>query len=450
MTYNVDILSDTKKAFWSFSIPLICLSLFQAGYSLVDMYWISQYSQEAFFAVSVSSPIIMMMMGSGSSIATGATSIISRELGQKDYEGSYNSILHAIVACIVLSIIFMCCTLFLKEILALMNVTTSIDLVMAYLTPMLLCAVIFLLSGLLTNTLQAEGNSKIPTGLLIFTNVFNLVIDPVFIFVLNLGVRGAAYASILSTLISVVFLLFWYLSGRSQVVLNFKYFKPGIVYEIFKVAIPNFVMILLGSASTMYFNRIIIDQIGNVGVLLLSTSVKLESLVTSPQKGLQGALTTISGQLFGANEIDELKYIFNYAVKISMGLALLCAIIFFFVRDYGFALFSVTGVETYVFYIALAAIILLPVTQVSMAARNVLNGIGKSYHSLILGVISLACEIILITVLAPILTSGACILVGIMVTEIAFAVIYYILIRDLLKGRNKLDDKIESKKAGNN
>ena len=332
MDYNVDILSDPKKAFWTFSIPLIFLSLFQSGYSLVDMYWISKYSQEAFFAVSVSSPVIMMMMGFGMSIATGTTSIISRELGQKDYESSYNSILHAIIACIVLSVIFMLATFFLDDILTLMNVTNSVDLVKSYITPMFLCSWIFIISALLTSTLQAEGNSKIPTRLLIFTNVFNLIVDPFFIFILDLGVQGAAYASIVSNLISVVFLLYWYLSGRSQVVLNFKYFKPGIVYEIFKVAIPNFLMILLGSLSSLYFNRIIIQQLGNIGILLFTTSMKLENLVTSPQKALQNALTTISGQLYGANELEKLRDIFNYTLEISMGLAFVCAIVFFFVR----------------------------------------------------------------------------------------------------------------------
>ena len=240
------------------------------------------------------------------------------------------------------------------------------------------------------------------------------------------------------------------MSGRTQVVINFKYFKPGIVYEIFIVAIPNFVMIVLGSFATMYLNRIIMQQLGNIGILLLSTSVKLQTLATSPQKGLNGALTSMTGQLFGAKEMDKLREMFNYTVKISMGLAFVCAIIFFFIRDYEFALFSVTNAEVYIFWIALTAIILLPATQVSMSARSVLNGLGKSYHSLILGIISLVCEIILISILAPSLTSGACVLVGMFVVELIFAFIYYVLIRDLLKGKNKLDDKIQAKKMEKN
>ena len=410
------------------------------------MFWVSQLSPEAFFAVGVTSPLVSLMMGLGSSLAVGANSLIARELGEKAYEKTYNSILHAIVACIVLSIIFIIISFFFEDILAVMNVNNSVDLALAYITPMYQCSLIFLLSSLFTSTIQAEGNSKIPTRLLIFTNIFNLILDPFLIFVLGWGVAGAAYASILSTLITVIFFLYWYLSGRAKVVLDLKYFKPGILYDIFIVAVPNFLIIIIGCGSMMYFNKILIEQLGNLGILLLTTTVKIQNLITSPQKALEKSVVTISGQLYGAGMYDKLRDIFNYSTFIAASLALVCSIIFYFIRDYGFALYSVTGAETYVFYIAVACIFLFPCTQVSMIARTMLNGMGKSYHSLILAILTLIVEIGLTTVLVPILTSGVCVLVGISATEIFFSIIYYIIVRDMTKGKNKLENKIQEKK----
>ena len=446
MAKNVDILTDPKSAFWKLSAPIIFLALFESFFSVVDIYWVSQLSNEAFFAISVTSPLVSLMNGFGTAISVGANSLISRELGENDLTGSYNSILHAIVTCIIISAVVMLSTLFLDDILAFMDVTSSVDLAMDYITPIFLSSIVFLLSSLFVSTLQSEGNSATPTKVLIVCNVINLILDPVLIFGLNMGVKGAAYASILSTLLTVVYFLYWYLSGKSKVVINFKYFKPGIVYEIFKVAIPNFIMSLLSSFLGMYINRILIMQLDKIGVLLYSTACKLELLIVCPQIAFGKSLVTISGQLFGADRIDDLIDMFKYTVKISVLLAIIGTVVFFFIRDKGFSLYSVTGAETYIFYIALAAIVIVPSEEISIMSSKMLDGMGKSYHALMLSVGLIIFEILIISTLEPYLTSGYCVLAGILISEFVFGIISYALVNDLLHGKNKMDEKLKEEK----
>ncbi|WP_458456858.1 MATE family efflux transporter [Methanobrevibacter sp.] len=446
MVYNVDILSNPKSAFWKLSSPLILLSIFQACYSLIDMFWVSQLSQEAFFAIGVMAPLFTLIITFGDAVGIGTNSIISRELGKKDFENSYNSILHGIVACGVLSVGIILSTFFLEDILSLLNVTESVDLAMTYIFPIFIFSFVFLFSSLFVNTLQAEGNSRIPTRLLILTNILNLILDPILIFVFDLGILGASLATILSTSIAVVYFLYWYLSGRSEVVLNFKYFKPGIVYEIFVVAVPNFLMEGLWCVSVMYFNRILIDQLGTVGVLLYTTSLNIETFILSPEIAFGKAVLTISGHLYGAEDYEKLKEIYGYSLYISILLVLITAIAFFFVRDYVFALFSVTNMETSVFYIALIGIFLLPCKQVIIMSNKILDGMGKSYHSLILSNGTIISQIILTTLLSPVLTQGICVLIGIFISEFIFAIINYILLRNMLNGKNRLEERIQSKK----
>ena len=435
MAHNVDILSNPKNAFWRLSSPLIILSIFEACYSLVDMFWVSQLSSDAFFAISVSAPLVTLIICFGDAIGIGTNSIISRELGKKNIKSTYNSILHGVVACGILSIMLIFLTFFLKDILSLMHVTENIDLATAYICPIFLFSIVLLFSSLFSNTLQAEGNSKIPTRLIILTNVLNLILDPILIFVLDWGVVGAAYATIFSSLIGVIFYLYWYLSGKTLVVLNFKHFKPGIIYEIFVVAVPNFLMDGIWCVSMMYFNRILIIQLGSIGVLLYSASLNIESLIVAPQKAFGKSLLSISGHLFGANDFDGLKEIYSHSLIVSISIVIVTAVAFFFIRDYGFALFSVTNVETSVFYIALLGIFILPCEQVVIMSNKMLDGMGKSYHSLILSNGTIIFEIIIITFLAPILTSGVCVLVGILICEFIFAIIYYILLRNMLNGK---------------
>ena len=288
------------------------------------------------------------------------------------------------------------------------------------------------------STLQAEGNSRTTTAILIFTNILNLILDPIFIFVLNWGVAGVSFATILSSLVTTLYLLYWYLSGKTKVVLNIKYFKPGILYQIFIVAIPNFLTDSLSCILGLFFNKILILQLGQIGVLLYSTASRIQSLIISPQKAFGRALLTVSGHLYGAKKLDDLKRIYTYVLKISMSIALITTVVFFFIRDYGFALFSVTGAETSVFYIALAAIIIIPVTEISEMSEKVLDGMGKSYYALILTVGVIIYEILLVLLLEPIFTSGVCVLLGILIGEVTFAIVYYALFRHLSKTHGEI------------
>ena len=433
MVKNVDFISDPKKAFWQFTSPLLLLTLFEAGYSFVDVFWVSQMDHQSFFAIGVAVPLVTLIMSFGKSIGVGTNSIMSREIGQNKIIDSYNSILHGIVVCLVIGFGVMISTFFLKYILIYMGATSSMELSMQYLTPIFLCPFVFIFSNFFANTLHAEGNSKIPTRLFILTNVLNLILDPIFIFVLGWGVSGVSYATILSSGITAVYLLYWYLSGKSEIPINFKYFKPGIVYDIFIVALPNFLTDSLWCISMLFFNKILIEQLGQIGVLLYSTASRIESILISPQKACGRGLLSVSGHLYGAHKIDELEGLYHYVLKITMLMALVSTIVFFFVREYGFALFSVTGVSESIFYIALAGIVIVPFNEISVMSGKMLDGMGKSYHELILTITVIIYEIGIVTVLAPILKHGVCVLLAILIGEVTFGIFYYVLLRHLLK-----------------
>lgn len=196
----------------------------------------------------------------------------------------------------------------------------------------------------------------------------------------------------------------------------------------------------------MFINSVLIAQLGQIGVLLYSTASQIEQLISSPQSSFSRSLVTICGQLFGANEIQKLKEMFHYTLKIAVVFSIICTIVFFFIRDYGFSLFSVTGVETSVFYIALFGILIVPAENAQKISCKMLDGLGKSYHSLILTNSMIIFEIILIKLLSPILTSGVCVLIGICLTEIIFAIVFYILVRSILNGDNELEELIEHEK----
>ena len=189
----------------------------------------------------------------------------------------------------------------------------------------------------------------------------------------------------------------------------------------------------------LFFNKILIEQLGQIGVLLYSTASRIESLLISPQKACGRGLVSVCGHLYGAHKIDELKDLYHYVLKITILMAIVSTVAFFFVREYGFALFSVTGVPESIFYIALAGIVIIPFNEISVMSEKILDGMGKSYHELILTIAIIIYEITIVTVLAPIFKHGVCVLLAIVIGEVTFGIAYYVLLRHILnKSKNDI------------
>ena len=128
MVNNVDFNSNPRKAFWQFTTPLLLLTLFEAGYSFVDVFWVSQMNAESFFAIGVAVPLVTLIISFGKSIGIGTNSIMSRQIGDNDFTDTYNSILHGIAACLLIGFIVIISTFFLEDILTYMGATSSMEL----------------------------------------------------------------------------------------------------------------------------------------------------------------------------------------------------------------------------------------------------------------------------------------------------------------------------------
>ena len=432
---EIDLVSSPKESFWKLAKPMIALSFFNEIYALVDMFWVSHMDATSFFAVGVCIPLYMLLTAFGRSLGFGTNSVISREVGLGKYDDSYNFLLHGITGALILWAVICFATFFLKDILALMKVTTATDLAIAYLRPIFIFSFVFILEILFGQTLQAEGDSKLPTVLGIGANVLNLILDPIFIFVFGWGVRGAAYATIVSALIPVIIYIYWYKSGRAKLQLNWGYFKPGLSIEILWVSVPSFFMDCLWCAFGMFLNRILIEQLGQIGVLLYSTANKLSNVLMAPDTAFTWALSSISGHLYGAKKIGGLKDLYSYAVKLSMGTVFALTLIFFFARDYVFGLFSIVYPKA-TLYICLAALVMLPFLGVTKASIKVLIGIGKTYWAFICIAVTIGLQVLLIILLFSAFPKGVCVLISIFVSEILCGLSFYILMRRLF---NKLE-----------
>ena len=446
MNEKIDMVSLPKKSFWHLSIPIIAFCIFDAIYGIVDLAWVSQINVHASFAVSVSIPFVTLIFSFGDSIGQGANSMMSRFMGVDDYESAYNTLIHGIILTNIIWFLIVLCALFSQGILYSVDSSNSYILVWDYLIPIVTFAYVFMFVNFFSETLQSEGNSRIPTIFIIASNILNIILDPIFIFNLNLGVKGASYATVLSSLIPFIVFVFLYLSGRTKIPLSIKYFKfrPYIIVEIFKVSLPNFLDDGLWAFSASFINGILLMTMGSIGPVLYSASNKLKTLLSAPIKGYGRALMSVTGHLFGAHEFDELNEMYKYALKVSLITTVVVMTAFIILREYAFSFFSITGMQTEIFWIAILGTVILLSIPFSIISSKMLDGFGKSMYSLLFTLLKIGIETGLIYVLNIMLANGSCVLIGITVTEIIFAIVYYVFLRYLF---NNFDRKYENKEV---
>ena len=432
---EIDLVSLPKKSFWKLSLPLIVFSVFNAIYSLIDMVWISQINIEAAFAVGISIPFVSLIFSFGDSIGQGTNSIMSRFIGAGDYESGYNALIHGMLLGNLVWALCIFCLFFTYRILFYIDQADSYIMVFEYLVPIIIFSYIFIFVNVLSETLQAEGNSKLPSALIIAANILNIILDPIFIFTLNLGIIGAAYATVISGMPAFFIILYVYLSGRTKIPLSLKYFKfrPYISSEIIKVALPHLLNNGLWAFSASFINSILIMTTGEIGTVLYLVSTKIRSLLQSPIRGYGNGLMSVTGHMFGARKFDNLEKMFHYVLKISVITVIIESVVFIIARNYIYAIFSVTEMNTAIFWITIGGSIVLFSLPFSMISLKMLDGFGKSMYSLYITFIKIVLGMGIIYVLNLIFSSGYCVLIGIVVSEIVISFVYYSFLRYLFK-----------------
>ena len=432
---SIDLASVPKKSFWRLTVPIIGFVLFNAIYGIVDLYWVSKLDPQSFYAASASIPIFTLICAIGDSIGQGTNSLMSRSIGAQDYENAYSTIFHGLLVCLIIWISIMLLVPLIDDVLIFTQLNKSIDLIITYLAPIFFCSICFILPNFFSETLQSEGDSRRPTAIIIFCNLLNLILDPILIFNFNLGLIGAAYATIISSLVSAILLLYLYVSKKTKIPLQLRFskLKRHIFVEIFTVAIPNFFKDSLFCSMALFVNGILLNDIGQIGVLLYSTSIKLEDLLITPIRAYGRGLMSVTGQLFGSKKIDELKNIYHYVLKIALITIIIIAILFVVFRDLIYYSFSIWGMELAVEHIAILGTVILISITISMITSKMIDGFGKSYYNLLFTLLLIILQIGFISIIDDYIIKGTSVLLGIVIAQAISTTIYYTFLRYMFK-----------------
>ncbi|MCI5773582.1 MAG: MATE family efflux transporter [Erysipelotrichaceae bacterium] len=316
-----------------FALPIFIGNLFQQMYNTVDSLIVGNYlGSNALAAVSSSGNLIFMLIGFFTGIATGAGVIIARLYGANDREhlskAVHTSIALGLVSGIILTIIGV---FFSGQILIWMQTPESVMVEsLAYLQMYFWGSLGFVMYNIFVGILQAIGDSKHPLYYLILSSIINLILDIIFIRYGQMGVAGAALATIISQFISAICCLWQLLHTQAAYKVNLRLvrFDLPLLKEIIQIGIPSGIQ----NSIIGFANVIVQANINSFGALAMAgygAYTKIEGFGFLPITSFTLALTTFVGQNIGAQQYERTKKGARFGIIATLILAQLIGIFIF-------------------------------------------------------------------------------------------------------------------------
>lgn len=292
------------------STPIIFAMFFHSLLNLVDTFWVGKISATAVAAVSVSFPVTFMIIALAAGISTGATALVARFVGAKDYNNASKVAKNALILGIAFSAIIMLVgLLFNSEIFKFLGVSGELHSLAVQYTRIIFYGTFFyVLMFTLGSIIRGEGDTKTTMWVGVSINILNMIIDPIFIFTLGWGVQGAAIATIVSTAVGMIAYLYHFWRGKSivKLVFNKLEYSAKYIYEILYIGVPASLRNIT-NAIGIFFTIKIIASYGPEVVAAYGIAFRVETFGILPVMAIAISTVTMVGQNIGANKLQRAK-----------------------------------------------------------------------------------------------------------------------------------------------
>ena len=320
------------KLLKQYALPAIIAQTASSLYNMVDSIFIGQgVGPLAISGLAVTFPLMNLSVAFGTLVGAGAATMISVLLGQKNYKGA-NKVLGNVVSLnTIIGLLFMAIALiFIDPILYFFGASeNTLPYAKEYITIVLIGNVITHLYFGLNAAMRSSGNPKKAMGLTIFTVVFNTILDPIFIFVFDMGIAGAAWATVIAQTAALVIVM-KHFRDRSRPF----HFEKGIFTLDWRVAKDSMAIglgpFLMNSAAclvTLFINQQLREYSGDLGIGAYGITNRFVFMFIMICMGLNQGMQPIAGYNFGARQYSRVKEVFWQTVKWATVVTTLCFVI---------------------------------------------------------------------------------------------------------------------------
>ena len=397
MENNQNVLGTESigKLLLKYSVPAIIGMMVNALYNVVDRIFIGNMpgvGPMAITGLGVAMPVMSVITAFGTLVGVGSTTNISIKLGQGKRNEAERIIGNAIsLAVIIGATLTILGTVFLDKMLILFGASDStISYAEAYMSFILVGATFSIMSMMFSNLIRGDGNPRLSATIMIIGCAMNIVLDALFIFKFNMGIQGAAFATVISQITSSVIGLLYYLRGKSNLSLKKKNLKlnKSIIGAIFAIGCAPFAMQLTNSVVQLIFNTSLKTYGGDLSIGAMATISSISMIFVMPAFGFVQGMQPIVGFNYGAKKYDRAKK----ALKISLISASIVfllgslviqlapqALVVMFNKDPELMNITIIGLRKY----ALA----MPIVGISIVGSNFIQSIGKAKMAMVLGLL---------------------------------------------------------------
>ncbi len=395
------------KLILKFIIPIIIGNVFQQLYNMVDTIVVGRFvGVKALAAVGSTGTIMFLIFGFVMGITTGFTVITSQRFGAGDYEAMKKSIGNAVLLSVAVTVVMTFISVFFMDgLLRVMNTPEDIfDMAKEYL--FIICVGMggCVLYNLMASILRAVGNSKVPLYFLIFSSIVNIVLDLVLILQFDMGVAGAAYATVISQGLSGILCIVYIYKSVPLLHVRKTDFVPDwyCIWNQIRIGVPMALQFSITAIGAILVQAAL-NLLGSIVVAAFTAACKVCELVTQPFNAMGMTMATYGAQNRGINDFDRMKKGVRVANIMSAIYSVVIYLITIPIIPYMVSLF-VSGDTSQIIgyvrtYLLLCGLFYIPLGMIFIY-RNILQGAGFSFAPMMGGVVELVCRAVIAYVAA--------------------------------------------------
>ena len=383
------------KLLITMSIPMMASMIVQALYNIVDSIFVSYVNENALTAVSLAFPIQNLMIAFGSGTGTGVNALLSKSLGEKNFDRANKAAVNGIFLFFLTYVAFAAFGLLGSRAFFLSQTDTSeiVNYGADYLSVCTIFSISLFGQIIFERLLQSTGKTFYVMITHAVGAIVNIILDPIMIFGLlgfpALGVKGAAIATVIGQTCGFMAAVWFNMRKNHDVKISFKKFRPdpGTIGRIYAVGIPSTLMISIGSVMNYFLNRILLSFTETASAVF-GVYFRIQSFVGMPIIGMNQALIPIVAYNFGARKKDRLLKAVRLCITYAVCFTLLGLLLFQLFPDEILMLFNATE---NMLAIGIPALRIISLSFIFMGFCIIAGGV---FQALARGVLSLSVSVI--------------------------------------------------------
>ncbi len=319
------------KAYFTMALPVVFSMVVSLIYNVVDTYFIAKTQNASLVAaVSLCAPLFTLMIALGDIFGIGGSSVLSRLFGQKENDLARNasgfSLYGSILCGLVITLILF---LFKAPILSFLGASSeTLKYASQYYTYIALGSTFIIVSLTPSNLIRTEGLATLSMVGTIIGSIVNIILDPIFIFVFNMGAGGAALATILGYFVSDCFFIYLTKYKAKRLTLSIKEAKipKKIIKDIFVIGIPASLTNLVASFGQTLMNRYLVTY-GSENVAAMGIALKVNMIILLVTVGFAFGAQPLLGFNYGAKNTERLKKLIQFDIFVELTFTIVTAIL---------------------------------------------------------------------------------------------------------------------------